>query len=413
MNIIHTADWHLGNTFHNYSRIEEHRHFLEWLLDTLRTRQPDALLITGDVFDSANPSAAAERLYYDFLVRATQAVPGLQVVVTAGNHDSASRLETTSELLRPLNIYVRGVVRRDEASDTPDFDNLLLPLSSRQGPEAQVVCFALPFLRPSDYPSGLSAQEGIAWYLDHLTRRLRKSDFRGLPVVVAAHFYAAGAEICSGEHSERLVVGGQDCVDVAAVDCGAAYVALGHLHQAQRVGDKRHAVYYAGSALPMSFSEKGYHHGVTQVGIDAAGHVEVSRIEYTPQRRLVSIPQRGAASPGEVLEACAALPLRSAEPDDSTWPYLEIRVEERQPEPALLNEVTQLLADRAVRLCRMVRETPAAPDTDAAAAAPESLRTLEPIDVARRVFEHKYHDAMPDELATRFERAAREAMATE
>ena len=148
MNIIHTADWHLGNTFHGYSRLEEHRHFLEWLLGVLRARRPDVLLVTGDVFDSANPSAAAERLYYNFLMQAVQAVKGLQVVITAGNHDSPGRLEATAEMLRAFNVYVRGYVHRDPETDEPDVESLLLPLSSRLSPEAQVVCFALPFLRP-------------------------------------------------------------------------------------------------------------------------------------------------------------------------------------------------------------------------------------------------------------------------
>lgn len=409
MNIIHTADWHLGNTFHGYSRLEEHRHFLEWLLGVLRARRPDVLLVTGDVFDSANPSAAAERLYYNFLMQAVQAVKGLQVVITAGNHDSPGRLEATAEMLRAFNVYVRGYVHRDPETDEPDVESLLLPLSSRLSPEAQVVCFALPFLRPGDYPGGLSVQEGIAWYLDRLTRRLRKSDFRGLPVVVAAHFYAAGAEICAGEHSERLVMGGQDCVDARAVACGAAYTALGHLHKAQQVGGGADALHYAGSALPMSFSEKGYHHGVTAVEIDAAGHATTARIDYTPQRPLVSIPERGAAAPADVLAACAALPSRREEPDEATWPYLEIRVEERQPEPGLLHEVTARLADRAVRLCRMVREVPDSPAPDAEGNPPQSLHKLEPADVARRFFENRYHAAMPDGLAARFERAAREA----
>ena len=93
MKIIHTADWHLGNNFHGHDRTNEHRHFLNWLLHTLDKQQPDALLIAGDVFDSSNPSAAAEELLFDFLLKATTLVPGLQVVITAGNHDSGSRLD--------------------------------------------------------------------------------------------------------------------------------------------------------------------------------------------------------------------------------------------------------------------------------------------------------------------------------
>ena len=119
--------------------------------------------------------------------------------------------------------------------------------------------------------------------------------------------------------------------------------------------------------------------------------------------RLVSLRRWGA------LAACAALPSRREEPDEATWPYLEIRVEERQPEPGLLHEVTARLADRAVRLCRMVREVPDSPAPDAEGNPPQSLHRLEPADVARRFFENRYHAAMPDGLAARFERAAREA----
>ena len=79
MKILHTADWHLGNTFHGHNRLLEHRHFLAWLLNVLKEQQPDAMIISGDVFDSANPSAAAEELLYDFLLKATLAVPGLPI----------------------------------------------------------------------------------------------------------------------------------------------------------------------------------------------------------------------------------------------------------------------------------------------------------------------------------------------
>ena len=146
MKILHTADWHLGNTFHGHSRLDEHRHFLKWLLQTLREKQPDALLVTGDVFDSANPSAAAEELLYDFLLRATLEVPGLQIVLTAGNHDSAGRLEAPAALLKTHNIYVRGTIHYTTKGE-PDFDYYLLPLADRQTGQASCVCMALPYLR--------------------------------------------------------------------------------------------------------------------------------------------------------------------------------------------------------------------------------------------------------------------------
>lgn len=407
MKLIHTADWHLGNTFHGHARWDEFRHFLDWLLDVLRQRRPDALIVSGDIFDSANPSATAEQLLYDFLLRATSELKGLQVVLTAGNHDSAGRLEAPAQLLRCHNVYVRSLIHRDEATDEPDFDYYMLPLSARTSDEAEVVCFALPYLRPCDYPAGLSVAEGIAWYLDNLCRRLRKSDFRGLPVVVAAHFYAAGAEVCESEHSERLVVGGQDCVSAGSVDCGAAYTALGHIHKAQRVAGVDSEMYYAGSALPMSFSEKSYRHSVQWVEIDGSGRAEVSRIDYAPLRGLMSIPAKGAAQPDEVFDAIAALPRREKGDDGSSWPYLEIRVLEKEPQPSLMHNVTEALADRAVHFCRMVREVPPSHREPDRIVSLESLRHLSPIEMAQRVFQSRYDAPMPDEMRQRFDEAAK------
>lgn len=412
MKILHTADWHLGNTFHAHQRTDEHAHFLAWLLDQLTQQQPDALVVSGDVFDTANPPAAAERQFYDFLVAATERVHGLQVVVCAGNHDSAGRLEAAAGLLRRHNVYVRGLVRRNGDTGQPDFDHYLLPLSLRTDPEARAVCLAVPYLRAADYPAGLSQGEGLAWWLDGLCRQLRRTPFRGLPLVVAAHFYAAGAEIAEGEHSERLVVGGQDAVEAAGIDCGAAYYALGHIHRAQRVGGTKGEMHYAGSALPMSFSERHYRHGVQLVELDAEGHAAVSRLLYEPLRRLVSIPQQGAAEPDEVLEAIARLPRRRDGRLSDSAPYLELRVRERQPLPSLLHEVTQALDDRDARFCRMVREVP---DTGGAArdgmASLEALRRLTAEDMAAHVFATRYGGDMPAGMLARFRQAEAAAQA--
>lgn len=414
MKIIHTADWHLGNTFHGHNRTDEHAHFLAWLLDTLEQQMPDALIISGDVFDSANPPAAAERQLYDFLLEATRRVEGLQIVLTAGNHDSAGRLEAPAELLRLHNIYVRGVSRRNEATGEPDFDHYLLPLSRRTDAEAQIVCLAVPYLRPADYPAGFTTTEGIAWFLDNLIRRLRKSPFKGLPVITAAHFYATGAEVCDNEHSERLVVGGQDCVEARKVDCGAAYTALGHIHKAQRVGNTRSEMHYAGSALPMSFSERHYRHGVQWIEINEYGKATVKRLCHTPLRGLISIPERGSATPEEVFAAIAALPKREKHYDSDTLPYLEIRVEERQPQPSLMHEVAQALEERAVHFCRMVREVPQ--ENDKAQKENESLKTLRsilPKEMARRIFENRYHAEMTEEMLKRFLQAEEAVAADE
>lgn len=406
MKILHTADWHLGNNFHGHDRTIEHKDFLKWLLDTLRQELPDVLVIAGDVFDSANPSAVAEGLLYDFLLDATEAVSGLQIVVIAGNHDSAGRLDAPAELLKRHNIYVRGNVRRMEDSDKPDFNDLILPLSSRLTPEAEIVCLAFPFLRNYDYPSGMTVAEGIQYYFENTMHCLKKTAFKHLPVIAVAHFYAAGAEICEEEHSERLVVGGQDCVPSDVVGKGICYTALGHIHRAQQVKSDKTEMYYAGSALPMSFSEKGYQHGVQRIEIDEEGHAHVDRIVYSPLRRLLCIPYKGAATKEEVLEAISQLPKREKDEAGDTWPYLEIRLLETQPEPELLYQVTEALQDRAVHFCRIVRVLPENEKTeDAVPQSHETLQSISPIEMAHRVFSGRYNSEMPAELEKRFKEA--------
>lgn len=409
MNILHTADWHLGNTFHGHNRSEEHAHFLSWMLALLKEKQPDALIVSGDIYDTANPSAQAEEMLYNFLLSATLMVPGLQVVLTAGNHDSANRLEAPAALLKTHNIYVRGAVHY-AADGSPLFKHFLLPLANRQSGRAACVCMALPFLRASDCPTGLTPEEGLRHYFNGMHRAYEESEFSHLPLIAAAHFYARGAEISETEHSERLVVGGQDCVSAAVVGKGMSYTALGHIHKAQHVGGNINA-WYAGSPLPLSFSEKHYNHGVQWISIDDKGKATVERIAYTPLRRLISIPDKGTASVKEVFDAIAHLPKRK-DVDTSQWPYLELRIEEQQPEPTLMHDVLEALSDRAVLFCRMLRERPEAETAEQAEAlkvSTDTLSRMSPTDMAERVYRSRYNTDMPEPLRTRFYQAVKQS----
>ena len=112
--ILHTADWHLGQTFFGYDRTGEHEVFLNWLAEEIRQKEIDALIIAGDVFDVSNPSAASQSMYYQFIYRVTVENPNLQIVIVAGNHDSAARLEAPLPLLQAMRTEVRGVVRKLE-----------------------------------------------------------------------------------------------------------------------------------------------------------------------------------------------------------------------------------------------------------------------------------------------------------
>ena len=125
--ILHTADWHLGQTFFGYDRTEEHKVFLNWLAEEIRQKEIDALIIAGDVFDVSNPSAASQSMYYQFIYRVTAENPYLQIVIVAGNHDSAARLEAPLPLLQAMRTEVRGVVRKLEGGEI-DYDHLTVEL---------------------------------------------------------------------------------------------------------------------------------------------------------------------------------------------------------------------------------------------------------------------------------------------
>lgn len=403
MKIIHTADWHLGNVFHRHNRVAEHRHFFGWLRDTIVQQQPDALIVSGDIFDGPNPAAEVQRLFYDFLTHLSVEHPGMSIILIAGNHDSGARLEAGEELLRLHNIFVRGTVWKDAEGETY-FERMILPLAPRGSDTAEVVCYALPFLRPADYPAGLSVQDGLRHYLTNLDKRLKKTAFKRLPVVVAAHFYAHGALIQAHEHSERLVVGGQDMVEIDTMGKAYAYVALGHIHRPQAVGNCAN-VRYAGSPLALSFSERDYKRAVNLVEIDPQGHVETTSLFYTPLCALVSLPDRGALDPQEALSRLRSLP--DAQPDDDreAYPYVEMNIRLAQPEPELRRRIGEIIEHKAVKFCRITTSTyreQSTQDDTQRPAVENSLHSQAPIDIAKQYYTARYGNEMPEALVERF-----------
>lgn len=403
MKIIHTADWHLGNVFHRHNRVAEHRHFFGWLRDTIVQQQPDALIVSGDIFDGPNPAAEVQRLFYDFLTHLSVEHPGMSIILIAGNHDSGARLEAGEELLRLHNIFVRGTVWKDAEGETY-FERMILPLAPRGSDTAEVVCYALPFLRPADYPAGLSVQDGLRHYLTNLDKRLKKTAFKRLPVVVAAHFYAHGALIQAHEHSERLVVGGQDMVEIDTMGKAYAYVALGHIHRPQAVGNCAN-VRYAGSPLALSFSERDYKRAINLVEIDTQGHVETTSLFYTPLCALISLPDRGALDPQEALSRLRSLP--DAQPDDDreAYPYVEMNIRLAQPEPELRRRIGEIIEHKAVKFCRITTSTfreQSAQDDTQRPAVENSLHSQAPIDIAKQYYTARYGNEMPEALVERF-----------
>lgn len=401
--ILHTADWHLGQTFFGYDRSEEHELFLNWLAEEMKQKEIDALIIAGDVFDVSNPSAASQSIYYRFICRVTAENPQLQIVIVAGNHDSAARLEAPLPLLQAMRTEVRGVVRKLEGGEI-DYDHLTVELKNRNG-EVELLCMAVPFLRQGDYPAvqteGNPYTEGVRELYTQLLKRLWKRRKANQAIVAIGHLQATGSEIAEKDYSERTVIGGLECVSPDTFSEQIAYTALGHIHKSQRVSGREY-IRYAGSPIPMSFAEKHYHHGVVMVTFDEGSVVEMQRLECPKLVPLVSVPDREPALPEVVLEALKALP-----EVNGVAPYLEVKVLLEEPEPMLRQEVEEALKDKNYRLARIVSTY----HSEAQSVEKESeewkrgLQEMSPLQIAQSAFEKIYQVEMPEELTDLFQEA--------
>lgn len=275
MRILHTADWHLGRTLEGRSRQEEHEAFVDELCALVREEQIDLVLIAGDVFDTVNPSAAAEELYCDALARLGE--NGRRaVVVIAGNHDSPDRLTAVQALAQrhgatlfgyPYDdpgVYTPGPDRVQRVAAGPGWAELTVP-----GVDHPAVVLALAY--PSEarlkqlLADTLGEEELQPLYADQVKRWLAAAAGRFRPDAVrliTSHIYMAGG-VETSDVERPIHMGGAYVVPADAVPAGAQYVALGHLHRPQQIHGAAAVTRYSGSPLAFSFSETGYRKSVT------------------------------------------------------------------------------------------------------------------------------------------------------
>ena len=408
MRILHTSDWHLGQTLHQYERGYEHARFLDWLLDQLEAERVDALLIAGDIFDNTNPSAASQQQLYRFLQKAKARVPQLSIVMTAGNHDSPGRIEAPGPLLSLFDASAIGAVGRSAESEDLDaqLDRLIVPLKDATG-QVAAWCIALPFLRPADLPrvekvaadddgdtylAGMAALHRRAWQLASEKRA------PGQAVIAMGHCHLRGGQV-SEESERKLVVGGSEILPAALFDPGIAYVALGHLHLAQRVGGDE-TRRYCGSPLPLSFSEVDYPHQVLLVELEGEAVASVRELRVPRAVELLRIPARPTPLE-QVLVELAALDL-PARPE-AEQPYLQVRVLLERPEPGLRAQVEQAIADKPVRLVRIETQHARSGKAEAAPTVTvEELAALAPADFFGRLYRHRFGSEPEAELMDAF-----------
>ncbi len=410
MRILHTSDWHLGHGLHGRSREAEHQRFLDWLLDRIDEHMVDALIIPGDIFDSANPPTSALRAWYWFLGQARRRNRDLDVVVVGGNHDSAARLDAPKPLLEPLDVRVIGGVPRLEDGSI-DYEAMVIPLHDCAG-DVEAYVAAVPFLRPADLPRVAPPDdlaEGEAF--DPLVEGVREVYRRtfaaarakmepGQSLVATGHCFMRGGKIT--EDSERKVLGGnQHALPLDVFEADVAYVALGHLHLAQAVGGVEH-VRYCGAPLPLSMAEREYPHQILLVDVIDGTLDGVATVKAPPSVEMARIPVSGYEPVDSVLERIAGLPaLDRAQPEWSR-PFLEVAVRLDTPQPGLRLRVEEALAGRHPRLARLVVDRPGRGRALADEVPDAELGTLNAEEVFRRKWARQHPGEPPVVLLEKF-----------
>lgn len=451
LRLVHTSDWHLGHTLHGRDRRFEHGRFLAWLLDTLVEQRADALLIAGDVFETANPPASAIADFNQFVAAARHRLPALDIVIIAGNHDSALRLDAMAPLMRFADVDLIGSLPRTEAGEL-DGERLLCPLRDADGQVAAWLA-AVPFLRSADLPPVPSVERGRAdaegeteadgasdegeageadaagedepadepdepaWMGDPLIRgvatiyaeALDLAEAAATPeqaLIAAGHLYMRGTTL--SQLSERKILGGNQHAIPREILDRWAYVGLGHLHLAQAV-EQSELVRYSGSPIPLSLSEADYPHQILLCHFEGP---ELQLCQSLEVPRAVDVLRVPAEAPGrldEVLFELETMSLDAGVPREQ-WPWLEVRVRLDEPVPDLRNRIDRTLRARPVRLLKISVEHGGEGGSLADFPVRRELERIDPEQVFVDCYERGFGDKPDAELLAAFHEL-REAVA--
>ena len=354
VHFFHTSDWHLGQFFYNHSRQYEHEQFLTWLLEQIKQKQPNALLIAGDIFDVINPASAAQKQLYQFLADAHALAPHMQTLMIAGNHDSGYRIEQVEPLLEKYNAKTVGVIRWNEDKSL-DIEHLLQPIYDV---DQNIVawCLSLPFLRSAEI-TGFNehtnnSQNAISYLHQQLISEAKKRKTDDQALILMSHAHMQGGETSDSERP--IIIGNEEALSTALFDEVIDYVALGHLHKPQKV---QHAhIRYSGSPIPLSFSEINYKHQVVEVIIDPTKPAE-SRLQFEALHIPRSIQLHRIR--GELNEVFAQLQaLASGKIDNiDQREYIDIEYHtDTPPRPNLRQQFEDVLPKERYRLVKISRQ---------------------------------------------------------
>ncbi len=339
MRFLHTGDWHVGKTLRGRSRADEHRAVLAEIADIADDRKVDAVLVAGDLFDTAAPGPESEEIVYEILLRLAHE---RTVIAIAGNHDNPNRFNAVKPLLGLGNVIALPRVARPE-------DGGVVEVSTRSGERARVVL--LPFVSQRGIVKAEAlmtqdADEHVGAYAERLLTVLSQLSGKADPTavnVVLAHAMVHGGTMGGGERSAHTVF--QYSIPTTAFPTDYHYVALGHLHRAQQLRDQP-PICYSGSPLQLDFGETEDAKSVDVVEAKPGQPAAVEQVPLSAGRRL----RRISGSMASLAESA----------DSAGDDFLLVEVQE-SARPGLADDVRELLPNAVevrVRAAESVSDEP-------------------------------------------------------
>lgn len=361
MKIIHTADWHLGHILYGYDRASDHRQALASLTDHVARLQPDALVVSGDIFHTSQPSAAAMQLLAEALLDMRRAAPAMHIVLTAGNHDSPSRHEVFRLPWSVLNVTVVG----RPPVDADDVERFIVNIRGKG------LIVALPYMHPRFIPEGFYA---------NLNAAIESLNTNGLPVAAMAHAAITGSDSKGHDDWSDGVIGSLATLDASEVAVDYDYLALGHIHHAQTLKHGTKAVRYSGSLIPCSFAEV-YDHTVSLVEIEARGDSpRITKLPLSTGRRVINYGDASGMTPEAIINDFDDYVENLSSGD---FVRVNVTLSTTEPVPAeMTQKVTNACAKFQVNLCGFnILRKEVARSAAAASLSADELQQLAPANL--------------------------------
>ena len=412
MKIIHTSDWHIGQTLYNYSREEEHIYFFNQLKNIIIEEKPDALVVSGDVFHSATPTVVSQRLYYHYLVELSKLDDDLQIIIVAGNHDSPSRLEAPRELWNAFNVSVIGYLDfyKDTDADELSYDVSKIEVPIKRNNEIIGWILAIPYINPGNYPSlkeNDSYSNRVFSFYNNLKNNLKShSQYNeNQHIIATGHFTLNGANT---KGHDRMV-GGLESVNAEEISSltDIDYWALGHIHHPQYVGNNK-KMRYSGSPFAMNFNED-YEHSVSIVEMENH-NVNVRVLEIEPLIPLLDFPSKPESyDDAERLEDVMDKLVDVLDKELYIRLHLKSDLSLSELENAMIMD---RFKDKKARYCGVQIYLPMKtdPGSNKEIRTIEEFKSISPFELGCSVYEKKNNAEMPEEMKLMFKEVCDEVL---